>query len=96
MVITILEASVDRENWQALRDSYNREIKKLDPGIVRTYLIQAKGDESIWRILTLWESQEVLERMRASGQTPRGVVMFRQAQAEPTLSVFNVISDAAS
>jgi hypothetical protein len=28
--------------------------------------------------------------MRASGETPRGVAMFREAGAEPALSLFDV------
>jgi len=34
--------------------------------------------------------------MRASGETPRGVLMFRAARAEPKLAVFDVHAHAAS
>jgi quinol monooxygenase YgiN len=95
MVMTILEAAVDRENWQNLKDTFGKEVQKLDPGLVQTYLVQAKKDENIWRIITIWESQEALDRMRQSGETPRGVLMFRSAEAEPTLTIFNILAQSS-
>jgi quinol monooxygenase YgiN len=94
MVMTILEASVDRENWQVLEENYASAIKELEPGLVQTYLVQAQQDQNLWRIITVWESQEALTKMRESGQTPRGVIMFRAASAEPTLTVFQIHSEA--
>lgn len=95
MVMTILEARVDRQKWSALEAEYNAAIQKLDAGIVHTYLIHSKSDGDFWRILTLWESREVLEAMRQSGETPRGVLIFRAADAQPTLTIFDVIAQAA-
>jgi quinol monooxygenase YgiN len=94
MVMTILEAFVDRENWHVLQESYEAAIKELEPGIVQTYLAQAQKDQNLWRIITVWESQDALSQMRESGQTPRGVIMFRAASAEPTLTVFRIHSEA--
>jgi hypothetical protein len=31
--------------------------------------------------------------MRASGETPTGVLIFRDADAEPRLSIFNVMAN---
>jgi hypothetical protein len=70
MVMTILEAFVDRGNWQALRNSYSLEINQLDPGIIHTYLVQAKNDESIWRIITIWENQEASGQNAPGGRNP--------------------------
>lgn len=95
MVMTILEAHVDRQKWSALEMEYNTSVKKLDAGIVCTYLIHSKNDGDLWRILTLWESREVLDAMRQSGETPRGVLIFRAAGAQSTLTIFDVISQAA-
>jgi hypothetical protein len=47
------------------------------------------ADSTRWRIETLWTSREVLTAMRQVG-TPAGVLMFRAAGAEPTLSVYDV------
>jgi len=53
-------------------------------------------DSSLWRIVTVWESRDALETMRQSGETPRGVLMFRAADAEPMLSVFDVVAYATA
>ena len=96
MVMTILEANVDREHWQDLEAVYKTETKALDPGIVQTFLVHSRKDDTTWRIMTIWESREALEAMRQSGETPRGVVMFRAAKAEPVLSVFEIVSRAGT
>ena len=96
MVMTILEAYVERQHWNALISAYNSGIKSLDPGIVQTFLVQSKSDPTVWRIMTLWEGQEALDTMRQSGETPRGVLMFRSAEAQPVLSVFEVHSQAST
>jgi heme-degrading monooxygenase HmoA len=90
MVITILEAHVAPENAATLETVFKSRIRNLDPGIVETFLVHSPTEQSLWRIMTVWESQEALARMRNSGETPAGVVMFREAKAEPTLSIFSV------
>lgn len=96
MVITTLEAHVAPDKADALEAAYNQGIEQLDAGIVQTFLLRDSRDSSIWRIVTVWESRAALDAMRQSGQTPRGVVMFRAADAEPALSVFDVVAHAAT
>ncbi len=91
MVITMLEARVEPENEKALMEAYTREAQTLDPGIVRTYLVRGAAERQVWRILTFWESKEVLEGMRSQG-TPKGVLMFREASAEPSLSILEIVA----
>ncbi len=93
MVMTILEAKVDRQNWATLETVYNADTKTLDPGIVQTFLIQSKAEGELWRILTVWESAEALNAMRQSGEIPRGVQMFQAAQAQPSLGVFDIVAE---
>ncbi len=92
MVITFLEAHVDADKWAAFEQTFKNEIRKLDTGITQTFLIHNFKDPTLWRIATVWESREALDAMRNSGETPRGVVMFRSVGAEPTLSVFDVVA----
>jgi quinol monooxygenase YgiN len=92
MVITILEAQVAPDYVAALEAAYRQGIEQLDAGIVETFLLRAAKETHLWRIITVWESRAALEAMRQSGQTPRGVVMFRAARAEPELSIFEVVS----
>ena len=61
---------------------------------MRTDLLRDARDATRWRVQTLWESREALDAMRSAG-TPAGVLMFRAADAEPTLSIFDVTSTIA-
>ncbi len=96
MVITILEAQVAPEKVVLLEEEYKRGIKQLDAGITQTFLLHDFKDVSLWRIVTVWQSRAALDEMRQSGETPRGIVMFRAAGAEPTLSVLDVVAHAAA
>ncbi len=94
MVITILEAQVTAEKTAELVTTYQEAVRQLDPGIVQTFLLQSAKDPALWQIVTHWESRQALEAMRQSGETPRGVLVFRAAGAEPRLSVFSVLAQA--
>ncbi len=96
MVMTVLEAHVPSDRWSALEEAYQAGIANLDPGITQTFLVHSASDPTVWRIITIWESREALNTMRNSGETPRGVLMFRAAGAEPALSVFEVAAHAAA
>lgn len=90
MVLTILEAYVDSEKWAALEQAYQASANALPPPITQTFLMQSSADPTLWQICSLWRSREALEEYRRSVDTPGGVLIFRAAGAEPTLSVFDV------
>jgi heme-degrading monooxygenase HmoA len=94
MVMTILEAHVGAEYWAAFQTDYKNRITKLPPQMVQTFLLQGTADQTLWQIISVWKSREALEEMRNSGETPEGVVMFRNVGAEPKLSIFNVPASA--
>jgi quinol monooxygenase YgiN len=94
MVITVLEAQVAPEKASLLEATYKEAIEHLDAGIVQTCLIQNSKDTAIWQIVTYWENSEALDAMRQTGGTPRGVLIFRTADAEPQLTVFKVAAYA--
>lgn len=90
MVVTILEAHVGAESWAAFQDEYKERTVQLPPQMIQTFLLQDTADQTLWRIISVWKSREALDEMRSSGETPAGVVMFRNAGVEPNLSIFNV------
>jgi len=94
MVITILEAYVAVENWILLKEDYKNRTAQLPPQMVQTFLLQSTADQTLWQILSVWKSREALDEMRNSGETPTGVLMFRNVGAEPKLSIFNVPASA--
>ena len=94
MVITILEAHVGAEDWVAFQDDYKNITAQLPPQMLQTFLLQDVADQTFWRIISVWKSREALNEMRNSGETPTGVLMFRNVGAEPKLSIFNVPASA--
>jgi uncharacterized protein (TIGR02246 family) len=96
MIQTVLEASVAEERAPALQAAYAAAgAGRLPPGLVWTQLVRDAREPQRWRIQTWWASREALEAMRSAG-TPAGVLMFRAAGAEPTLSVFEVAASLPS
>jgi heme-degrading monooxygenase HmoA len=90
MFVTILQASVVPEQWKALSSAFEEETAKLSRGIVETFLLHSSTSPDTWQILTVWESRQALDELRATGETPRGILIFRAAKAEPVHSVFDV------
>jgi heme-degrading monooxygenase HmoA len=91
MILTVLDARVALERAHDLQAAYNSAGDALPPGFIRSNLLQDSADPEQWRIQTMWESREALEAMRSKG-TPGGVLIFRSAGAEPTLTVFSVMA----
>jgi hypothetical protein len=89
MVITILEANVPPDKIGLLQERFTKASSPLPSAIVETFLLQAAGTD-LWRIETVWVSQEALDAYRTSVDTPEGVLMFRAAGAEPSLTIFQV------
>jgi heme-degrading monooxygenase HmoA len=94
MILTILEAQVAPEKAAVLEETYNQAARQLDPGIAQTLLVHSLQEPKLWKILTIWESREALDAMRQTGVTPRGILIFRAAGAEPVFSMLSVISHA--
>jgi heme-degrading monooxygenase HmoA len=92
MVITVLEAQVAPDKAAGLETTFNQAVEHLDAGLLQTFLLRSSKEPGTWQIVSLWESREALDAMRQSGETPRGVLIFRSAEAEPRLSVYEVVA----
>lgn len=90
MVITMLEADIKEELWGRLVQAYEAKTAEVPEYVHQSYLVQSQSTPTSWRIITVWRSQEDLDAMRQSGETPTGVLIFREAEAAPKLSVFDV------
>ncbi len=90
MILTILEATVAPERAADLQAAFREGEGKTPPGFVRSMLVRSVAEPTRWRIETLWSSRAALDAMRQTGGTPQGIVMFRAAGAEPTLTLLEV------
>ncbi|MBI4092640.1 MAG: antibiotic biosynthesis monooxygenase [Candidatus Kerfeldbacteria bacterium] len=97
MVITTLEAELSPEQGKQITAAYNKQTSALGgaQAPLESFLVQQR-DANVWRIITVWESREALEAMRTSGETPRGIVIFKAVGAEPKLSLFDVTAQYSS
>ncbi len=95
MMITVLEAQVAADKIAALEAAFQQAVQQLDAGLVETFLMRSTKEPNLWQIVTIWQSREALDAMRNSGETPRGILLFRGVEAEPRLSVFEVKAHAS-
>lgn len=93
MVLTVIEGRVAKENWPALEAAYQRSAQ-MPPGMEQSFLVQSWEDPEIWQIVTIWNNGDTLRKMGsqvgASGQPPRGILMFQEAKSEPTHGIFEI------
>lgn len=90
MVVTILDAEVTENNTRALKDAYAKETASIPESIHQTFLIQSQNQPTQWRIMTHWRSQEDLDHMRQSEETPPAIRIFQAAKAKPSLGIWNI------
>ena len=83
LVVTILEAEVDPDRSGTLIDRFCGERNSLPSELVESSLVESSGR---WRIITTWRDAAALEAYRSRVGTPEGVLMFRDAGAEPSLT----------
>jgi hypothetical protein len=96
MVMTVLEAHVVTEQWEVLRQIFTEHSSTIPPQMVQSLIVQSAADPTLWQIISIWHNREALQEYRRSVETPNGILMFRSAGAEPTLTIFDVVVEAHS
>jgi hypothetical protein len=94
MMINVLEAHVAEENWPLLEQAYERNSQQTPPGLEQSFLVHSIEDPGLWQIITVWSAMASLKQLQKAieaGVTPRGVLIFREAHAEPRHTVFEVV-----
>lgn len=91
MVVTIVDADVEETNWETLKETYRDETLHIPDVIIQTFLIQSQMKPNSWRIMTAWRSQEDLDYMRKTTPVPLAIRIFKKANAEPILGIWDVL-----
>ena len=98
MMITVIEARVAEENWPLLEQAFQRSAQ-MPPGLEQAFLVHGIEDRELWQIISVWSGMASLQQLQKSieaGVTPRGALIFREAHAEATHSVFEVVQQHAA
>ncbi|MBI3647500.1 MAG: hypothetical protein HY240_01870 [Actinobacteria bacterium] len=88
MFVTIVEGAVEGARESDLRAAWEGKSAVLPAGLIESSLLRA--EDGTWRIVTVWESKEAVVAMRASGEPPAALAMFRQAGSDPSVSMWAV------
>jgi heme-degrading monooxygenase HmoA len=89
MYVTIVEGAVDAAREDDLRSAWEETTSQALPdGFIESSLLRA--DDGTWRIVTVWESEEAVMAMRASGERPAALLMLERAGSEPSVSMWTV------
>lgn len=91
MVVTILEAHIPEGRLKEVEPVFREGTATLPPEIKETFLVQDSNDQTLFRLITVWRSQEGLDRMRSSGEKPKGIQMFEAVGASPRLTINPVV-----
>jgi len=91
MIITISEATVSSERWQALEQAFREGVKKAPQQLRQTYLLQDRDHPQTWRTIAVWRSVEAYEEACAQGAHELCAQVFNSVGVQPTRRVFNVL-----
>lgn len=90
MFVTILQGQVAQENWEKLRQQFERQTHSIPDGLMETFLVQGHEQPTWWQILTFWQSEEFYEGARGQKKTAACEAIFMNSGAVPERSSFQV------
>ena len=91
-IITIVEGKIPINKTKEF-EKYYAELKKepFPEGLVRSSLLRNKNNPEIYRIQTVWQSLEILEKYRNSTETPTAILLFQKFGVTPKVEIYSVI-----
>ena len=90
MLITRLRGNVAQEHWTHLQQQYERLVHSLPDGLAETYLVQSQDQPAAWEILTIWQSEEAYESVRAQKKTEACEQLFLAVESVPDRQTYRV------
>ncbi len=93
-VITIVEGRVPISKAREFETAYaSLRQGVLSSGLIRSSLLRNSDNPEIYRIETVWESREALEKMRSSTQTPKAIELFQKVKASPHVEIYDIVNN---
>jgi len=78
-IVTIVEEKVPSSKPREFEATYESPRQRsLSPGLVESSLLRNGDNREIYRIETLWQSREALDKTRRMTQTPKDIRCSRR------------------
>jgi quinol monooxygenase YgiN len=91
MTLVVMKAQVPTEQWDALTRAFDDVMQPPPDGIVQSILAQDQHDLTLWRIITIWESQGALDAYRQSHTYVPGAYIFHLVGVASVATVSEVV-----
>lgn len=92
MYMTVLTGQVAQEDWATLRSAFEKLCRRPPEGLVETELVQGLDDLTVWKVVTLWTSQEAYEAATREKKTAACEQMFCDAGSVPHRTHFKLVT----
>lgn len=90
-VMTIVEGRISEERSKGFEAAYGvLRAGVLTPGLRMSFLARDAADSMFYRIITVWESREALDRMPSNAEVPATIALSRSVGVEPQLRVHDI------
>jgi heme-degrading monooxygenase HmoA len=91
-VITTVEVNVLISRANEFEKNFaSGKQEPIPPGLLSSSLLRNSRNHETYKIQTVWESSEALEKMRKSTRTPKAIELFQKVNVEPTLEAFEIV-----
>jgi hypothetical protein len=91
LYLTIMHGHVNNENWQILEESFANSVKHPPEGLMQSLLTHCEEDQSEWKIVSLWRSEESYTQAKAIGQVDTSVELFCDDGTTPERRHYHVV-----
>ena len=92
MILVMMEGHVTEDCWDDLQRAYADAMTHCPDTILLSLLTHDSHDPTVWRVLTVWESQEALETYYESGGTMPSTYAFHQLGIVPVGTPSDVVA----
>ncbi len=94
MVMSVLEANVPQNKWEALKASFRHSTQIVPPQIRETLLLQSPDNPERWKIVTVWHIKRHVKLIQDAMRKCGAAEIFRSIGVEPAQGIFNVMMSA--
>ena len=91
-VMTIVSARISPDRMHDVIARFSEAVRAGMPERRETTLL--RGDDGVWRVITVWRSRKDLDSYLASVDEPFAPRLFREAGGVPRVEVLDVVLDS--